>query len=66
MVQEEAPDDRPDRVARKSAPAITEIAFCRSCSPNMTGMTEIAIGKTAAAPMPSAARAAISSPTLAE
>ena len=47
------------------AEAISAIAFCRSCGANSTGITESDMGKMAAAPIPSAARAAISSPALA-
>ena len=47
----------------KVADAISAIAFCRSSGPNSTGITARDSGKMAAAPTPSAARAAISSPT---
>ena len=46
------------------ADAISAIAFCRSSGANSTGITESDSGKMAAAPMPSIARAAISSPVL--
>src|SRR5215472_7882658 len=46
----------------KVADAISAIALCRSSGANSTGITESASGKMAAAPIPSAARAAISSP----
>ncbi len=49
----------------KVADAISAIAFCRSSGANSTGITASESGKMAAAPMPSTARAAISSPTLA-
>ena len=45
------------------APAMAATAFCRSSGANSTGSTESASGKIAAAPMPSTARAAMSSPT---
>ena len=48
----------------KVADAISAIAFCRSCGANSTGITESDSGKMAAAPIPSTARAAISSPVL--
>ena len=64
MVEQEAAEYRPDRVANEDGPAITAIACCLSSSRNITGITEIAIGKIAAAPTPSSARAAMSSPTL--
>ena len=43
------------------ADAISAIAFCRSSGANSTGITESDSGKMAAAPIPSTARAAISS-----
>ena len=46
------------------ADAISAIARCRSCGANSTGITESASGKMAAAPIPSTARAPISSPVL--
>src|SRR5215469_15795689 len=49
----------------KVAEAISAIAFCRSCGENSTGITDSDSGKMAAAPTPSNARAAISSPALA-
>src|ERR1700736_5170980 len=49
----------------KVADAITAIAFCRSSGANSTGITDSDSGKMAAAPIPSTARAAISSPVLA-
>ena len=48
----------------KVADAISAIAFCRSSGANSTGITESDSGKMAAAPIPSSARAAISSPVL--
>jgi hypothetical protein len=48
----------------KVADAISAIAFCRSSGANSTGITDSDSGKIAAAPMPSTARAAISSPML--
>ncbi len=45
------------------APAMAATARCRSSGSNKTGSTDSARGKIAAAPMPSTARAAISSPT---
>src|ERR1700722_10359349 len=47
----------------KVADAISAIAFCRSSGANSTGITDRDNGKMAAAPTPSTARAAISSPT---
>ncbi len=44
------------------APPMAATARCRSCPSNSTGSTDSASGKIAAAPMPSTARAAISSP----
>ena len=49
----------------KVVEAITAIAFGRSASVNSTGITDSASGRIAAAPTPSSARAAISSPMLA-
>ena len=46
----------------KVADAISAMAFCRSSGANSTGITDKDSGKMAAAPMPSTARAAISSP----
>ena len=46
------------------ADAISAIAFCRSSGANSTGITDSDSGKMAAAPTPSSARAAISSPVL--
>ena len=48
----------------KVADAMSAMAFCRSSGANSTGITDRDSGKMAAAPMPSTARAAISSPTL--
>ena len=48
----------------KVADAISAIAFCRSSGANSTGITASDSGKMAAAPRPSTARAAISSPVL--
>ena len=48
----------------KVADAISAIAFCRSSGANSTGITASDSGKMAAAPIPSIARAAISSPVL--
>ena len=48
----------------KVADAMIAIAFCRSSGANSTGITDRDSGKMAAAPMPSTARAAISSPVL--
>ena len=45
----------------KVAEAISAIAFCRSSGANSTGIIDSDSGKIAAAPMPSTARAAISS-----
>ena len=47
---------------RKIVEAITAVAFCRSSGANSTGMMASASGMIAAAPRPSTARAAISSP----
>src|SRR4029077_8745294 len=46
----------------KVADAISAIARCRSSGANSTGITESDSGKIAAAPIPSTARPAISSP----
>ena len=46
----------------KVADAISAIALCRSSGANSTGITESDSGKMAAAPIPSTARPAISSP----
>ena len=46
----------------KVADAISAIAFCRSSGENSTGITDSDSGKMAAAPIPSTARPAMSSP----
>ena len=46
----------------KVADAISAIARCRSSGANSTGITDSDSGKMAAAPIPSTARPAISSP----
>ena len=46
----------------KVADAISAIAFCRSSGANSTGITDSDSGKMAAAPIPSTARPAMSSP----
>ena len=55
------PSSGPTGKAMKVAPITTAMARGRSSSVNMTGITAIDIGKMAAAPRPSTARAAISS-----
>jgi hypothetical protein len=59
------PTSGPIGKLRKIVEAITAVAFCRSSGANSTGMMASASGMIAAAPRPSTARAAISSPEVA-
>src|SRR6516164_7683937 len=49
-----------------TAPITIAMAFCRSCGVNSTGITAIDSGRITAAPSPSTARAAMSSPDVCE
>jgi hypothetical protein len=56
------PTSGPIGKLRKMVDAMIAVAFCRSSGVNRTGMMARASGMIAAAPRPSTARAAISSP----